>query len=345
MSLPDYDDRLRKVRIQLILQIPEGCSPGTVYNSLREKLEASLKKVPIFQVYFNGLDTHLWQLDAKLDNGAVLIKKAYRTKIRSMIQQAFNETLSNCDYQSFSERFTEKGNNNREWMIITEYTEPFPCVPPHYWGLMSVGNELPDFSTKYADAFFGVDAGPGSGGGGRAAAPAAATALDAAATPAPAFPAVDPAALFRGVDLAVAAAAYSGPQQALVGRTLAATAASLAIPLPAPRLLHALRSCRHRWRARSLTQRQADRSAVRDPPRPLRRRTRPAGLQAQPTRRPRRRRARLSRPTLPFASPAASGASAPTAGSGGPQRPRRPIIGWTKIRVSSLVFGVSAFCV
>ena len=95
---------------------------------------------------------------------------------------------------------------------------------------MSVGDELPDFSTNYADAFFGVDAGPGSGGGGRAAAPAAATALDAAATPAPAFPAVDPAALFRGVDLAVAAAAYSGQQQALVGRTPAATAASLAIP-------------------------------------------------------------------------------------------------------------------
>ena len=101
--------------------------------------------------------------------------------------------------------------------------------PAHHchWGLMSLGDELPYFSTNYAEAFFGVDAGPC--GGDRAAAPAAATAPDAAATPAPAFPAVDPAALFRGVDLAVAAA-YSGPPQALVGKAPAAATASLATP-------------------------------------------------------------------------------------------------------------------
>ena len=56
-----------------------------------------------------------------------------------------------------------------------------------------------------------------------------ATALDAAATLAPAFPAVDPAAQFRGVELAVAAA-YPGLSQALVGRTPTAAVASLATP-------------------------------------------------------------------------------------------------------------------
>ena len=54
----ENDDRLRKVRIQLILQISEGCSQGTVYNSLRQKLEASFDRVPIFQVYFNGLGSN-----------------------------------------------------------------------------------------------------------------------------------------------------------------------------------------------------------------------------------------------------------------------------------------------
>ena len=175
---------------------------------------------------------------------------------------------------------------NREWMKITEDTEPFPGVPPHYWGLMSDGDELPDFSANYADAFFGVNAGPASGGGGRATAPAAATAPGAAATPASAFPAVDPAAPFLGMDLAVAAA-FSGPPQALVGRMPAAAAASLATPAAAPR---------SGW-AQSLAPRPADRSAVRDLPRPLRRRARPATLQAPPTRRPRRRRAHPSRPT------------------------------------------------
>ena len=53
-------------------------------------------------------------------------------------------------------------------MKITEDTVPFPGIPQHYWGLMSDGDELPDFSTNYADAFFGVNAGPASGGGGRA---------------------------------------------------------------------------------------------------------------------------------------------------------------------------------
>ena len=109
MSLFEIDDRLQNVRIQLILQIPEGCSQGAVYNSLRQKLEVSFNRVPIFQVYLNGLGTQLWRLDAKLDNGAALTKKAYRMKIRSTILQAFHETLSSCDYQSFSERFTKKG--------------------------------------------------------------------------------------------------------------------------------------------------------------------------------------------------------------------------------------------
>ena len=94
MALFENDDRLQKVRIQSILQIPEGCSQGAVYNSLRQKLEVSFNRVPIFQVYFNGLGTKLWRLDAaKLDNGAALTKKAYRMKIRSTILQAFNETL------------------------------------------------------------------------------------------------------------------------------------------------------------------------------------------------------------------------------------------------------------
>ena len=54
--------------------------------------------------------------------------------------------------------FDTTGAANREWMKITEDTVPFPGVPPHYLGLMSDGDELPDFSTNYVDAFFGVNA-------------------------------------------------------------------------------------------------------------------------------------------------------------------------------------------
>ena len=66
------------------------------------------------------------------------------------------------------------------------------------------------------------------------AAPAAATAPDAAATPAPSFPAVDPATPIRCVDRAVAVSC-SGQQQALaqgtpVSAALAAAASSAAVP-------------------------------------------------------------------------------------------------------------------
>ena len=81
-------------------------------------------------------------------------------------------------------------------MKITVDTKQFPGVPQHFWDVMSDGDELLDFNPDYSDAFFGVDACPASGGGGRTAAPAAATAPGAVATPAPSFPAVDPAEPF-----------------------------------------------------------------------------------------------------------------------------------------------------
>ena len=69
MSFPD-DSRLQKVWIQLNLQIPDGCSQNTLYCSLRQRLIESFKTVPLFQVYFIGLGTQLWTLDAKMDHGA-----------------------------------------------------------------------------------------------------------------------------------------------------------------------------------------------------------------------------------------------------------------------------------
>ena len=206
------------------LQIPDGCSQTAVCKSLREKRENCFDRVPLFQVYFYGLGTQLWKLDVKLDNGALVSNKWLRNKIRSPIQKVFKETLSDPDYHCFRTWFSQRGNNNRKWMKITDYTEPYPGIPPNFWGVMSDGDELPDFTPGYAEACFGVDACPASGGGGQsAAAPAAATAPGAAATPAPSFPAVDPAAPIRGADRAVAMSC-SGPPHALARGTPASAA-------------------------------------------------------------------------------------------------------------------------
>ena len=76
--------------------------------------------------------------------------------------------ITQTAYATFKAWFDTTGIANREWVKITEDTEPFPGAPQHYWGLMSDGDEFPYCSTNYADAFFVVDAGPASGGGGQA---------------------------------------------------------------------------------------------------------------------------------------------------------------------------------
>ena len=121
MLFPD-DSRLQKVRIQLNLQIPDCCSQNTVYYSLRQRLIESFKTVPLFQVYFIGLGTQLWTLDAKLDHGAPCVKKTLRKKIRAPIQQAFAETLTQTAYVTFKAWFDTTGAANRKWMRITEDT-------------------------------------------------------------------------------------------------------------------------------------------------------------------------------------------------------------------------------
>ena len=108
---PLADDRTRKFRIQLRLQIPDGCSEGTLHKSLKQKLVSRFSNAPLFQVNIQGLGTKIWILDAKLDNGALSTTSGLRTKIRSPIQQAFEECLSPPDYESFIASFRKQGNN------------------------------------------------------------------------------------------------------------------------------------------------------------------------------------------------------------------------------------------
>ena len=109
-------DTARKFRIQLRLQIPDGCSEDTLHKSLKQKLVSSFSNAPLFQVNIQGLGTKIWILDAKLDNGALSTTSGLRTKIRSPIQQAFEECLSPPDYESFIASFRKQGNNNRDFL-------------------------------------------------------------------------------------------------------------------------------------------------------------------------------------------------------------------------------------
>ena len=167
-------ERVQKVLVQLTLQIPNGCSQGALHESLKRKLHTNFNNLPYFQVYLHGLGSQLWSLDAKLDNEVQITYTRLRTKIRETILPAFKECLQPADYASFCKWFKKRGNTNKEWMKITEDTVPFPGVPPHFWGVMSDGDTLPDFTADHVNALFGVD-GPASGVGGQATAPAPAT--------------------------------------------------------------------------------------------------------------------------------------------------------------------------
>ena len=105
------------------MQIPDCCSQNVVHYSLRQRLIESFKTVPLFQVYFIGLGTQLWTLDAKLDHGAPCVKKTLHKKIQAPIQQAFAETLTQTAYATFKAWFDTTGAANRKWMRITEDTK------------------------------------------------------------------------------------------------------------------------------------------------------------------------------------------------------------------------------
>ena len=149
---PLAHDRARKFRIQLRLQIPDGCSEDTLHKSLKQKLVSSFSNAPLFQVNIQGLGTKIWILDAKLDNGALSTTSGLRTKIRSPIQQAFEECLSPPDYESFIASFRKQGNNNRDfWKITGDSDGAFPG-PSHFW--TDDGAVLPDFTSANVDALF-----------------------------------------------------------------------------------------------------------------------------------------------------------------------------------------------
>ena len=145
---PLAHDREQKFRIQLRVQIPNCCSEDTLHKSLKQKLVSSFSNAPLFQVNIQGLGTKIWILDAKLDNGALSTTSGLRTKIRSPIQQAFEECLSPPDYESFialfSKLFSKQGNNNQDFLKMMGDSDGAFLGPLHFW--TDDGAVLPNFT-------------------------------------------------------------------------------------------------------------------------------------------------------------------------------------------------------
>ena len=138
--------REQQFRVQLNLQISYGCNQNATYESVRQQLLANFSNLPYFEVYFHGFGTQLWYLDTKVDSGVSSTGEWFRDTIGRTILPAFEECLQLNDQNSFCEWLKKRGCTNRDWMKITEDNEPFPGVPPHIWGVISDGDELPDFT-------------------------------------------------------------------------------------------------------------------------------------------------------------------------------------------------------
>ena len=77
MSLFENDDRLLKVRIHQSFRFQKVAVKAKYITPETEAGSKFQQGVNIKLLYFNGLGTQLWQLEAKLDNGAALTKQPY----------------------------------------------------------------------------------------------------------------------------------------------------------------------------------------------------------------------------------------------------------------------------
>ena len=65
-------------------------------------------------------------------HGVPITSARLRNKIRETILPAFVDSLQATDFKTFCEWFKGGGVANREWVKITEDTEPFPGVTQHF---------------------------------------------------------------------------------------------------------------------------------------------------------------------------------------------------------------------
>ena len=89
----DTPPRGQQFRVQLNLQIPDGCNQNTTYESVRQRLLANFSNLPYFQVYFHGFGTQLWYLDAKLDSGVPSTGKWLRDSLQRLCRLRIKKFL------------------------------------------------------------------------------------------------------------------------------------------------------------------------------------------------------------------------------------------------------------
>jgi hypothetical protein len=120
---------IQKVRIHSELQIPAGCDSMSIYKSLKHTLQDAYRFSLWFDVKFEGLATQLWKFEARLNIGATMVYRSFRSKFRAQILDSFRANLSPDQFQSFQTTF----NGNRKALQIEEDVAPFTEDKPHSW--------------------------------------------------------------------------------------------------------------------------------------------------------------------------------------------------------------------
>jgi hypothetical protein len=97
---------IQKVRIHSELQIPTGCDSIAIYKSLKHTLQDTYRSSHWFHVKFEGLATQLWKFEARLNIGATMVQKNFRSKFRALILKSFEDHLSSEQFSSFKGSFS-----------------------------------------------------------------------------------------------------------------------------------------------------------------------------------------------------------------------------------------------
>ena len=86
------------------LPIPAGCDEEAVYMTLKHNFEKTYEKSPWCKVHLQveaEVGAKVWKLEARLNTGAAIRQRHFRTKLRGQILESFKAHLSHDEFVSF----------------------------------------------------------------------------------------------------------------------------------------------------------------------------------------------------------------------------------------------------
>jgi len=117
----------------------------SIYKSLKHTLQDAYRFSVWFDVKLEGLATQLWKFEARLNTGATMVYRSFRSKFRALVLKVFENHLSCEQFSQFKSDFSRI----TKMLQIEEDVAPFTEHKRHSWTL----DGIPDIGEVDTDAF------------------------------------------------------------------------------------------------------------------------------------------------------------------------------------------------